>query len=134
MTEKNHAIENAKGWWANICEMMNALEDAGDDDAARGAAEQRISESILSVEVRGGWQAPCVEGMGPEEYRILLTFGGPALQLCGELGEHCEPITAELQYQDWFQPWTAAFPELEVEWESYKATLLAFASQFWYGE
>jgi predicted phage gp36 major capsid-like protein len=136
--ETNHAEANAKAWYAEIVEMLKELKSANDDreypisreeNDRIDAARQRIHESVLSVEVRDGWRAPGGE-IGPngnaEEYQILLTTGGPALRLYGQLGQYGEPETAELQYQDWGTPWT--------RYPSPQGDLLRFAQCFYFGE
>lgn len=141
----NHGVNNAISWWDNIKEMVNHLEDVKatptEDDDAISNAEQRISESVLSVEVRSDWHDPCDAtplNKKAAEYRILLTWGGPALQIIGTLSEYGEPLTAELQHQDWMVPWTNSYPYINeaqpVEWDAYQATLLAFVGCFWFGE
>jgi len=91
---------------------------------------ERIQESVLSVEVRSAWYSPgdpdCRD-MAPEDFQILLTTGGPALRLIGELDEHCQPTRAVLQFQDWGTPWTDYYTG-DMD------TLLAFASCFYFGE
>ena len=88
--------------------MVEELERAADLDGGDGPLE-RIHEGVLSVEVRSPWINPADyhnSANKPAEYCILLTTGGPALRLVGELGEYGEPTTALLEYQDWFTPWT----------------------------
>lgn len=94
------------------------------------AARERIEESPLSVEVRSGWCTPGGEDYAkPEDFRILLSTGGPALQIRGDLNEHGEPDRAWLEYQDWGTPWTEYHGEgCEQE------TLLTFCRQFYFGE
>lgn len=107
--------------WKDLCEAMEIEAEQSDE------AREEIQESVLSVMVRDGWRQPGqVMEDGPEEYEILLTTGGPALRITGELERHGYPATAELQMQDWFLPWTR-YPAPE-------ATLLAFANCFWFGE
>lgn len=72
-----------------------------DEDEAR----QRIEEDALSVEVRSDWHTPGGEAED-DEYRILLSTGGPATRIIGELDQHNEPATARLEVQDWWKPWT----------------------------
>lgn len=95
-----HAISNARGWIRNIKELVSAL-DADDEDAAR----ERISESPLSVRVRDGWRDPGAPSDGAEEFEILLSTGGPALRIVGDL-EDDEPDNPRLEWQDWGTPWT----------------------------
>ena len=134
-------LDNARGWYASIVEMVEALEKADFDAIKEGPTEtgdygdalqsikQRIHESVLSVEVRSGWYLTgsrhTETGPSPEEYRILLSTGGPALQIVGTLSEHGEPETAALQSQDWGTPWTYLCAN---------QTLLTFARCFYFGE
>lgn len=70
------------------------------------AVRERIEEGPLSVQVRSGWYSPGAEPEKPEEFEILLTTGGPALRIIGELDEYGQPERPRLQYQDWGTPWT----------------------------
>jgi len=123
------AISNARGWWSSIQEMVAAYEAAEDDDEKREEAERAIDESILSVEVRSGWRS-LGDKLEPEHYRILLTTGGPALQIVGDLTEYREPETATFQIQDWFQPWCDWSP---ADFD-HEETLLKFARRFYFAE
>lgn len=119
-TETNHALQNAKASYQHIIEMVRAL-DIDEDEAS-----QRIQEDALSVEVRSGWTS-LGEELKAEEFMILLTTGGPALRIVGELNEHNEPERAWLEYQDWGTPWTRYF-------ETEQDTLLTYSRQFCFGE
>jgi hypothetical protein len=125
--EKNHAIQNARGWLSSIREMIKGLES--EDGPTRDEADTAIMDSPLSIEVRDGWRTPGgkAEG-GPDEYRILLTTGGPALRLIGTL-EDGTPTTVRMEWQDWGTPWTAMRLSARDE-----AACLAFASRFYFGE
>jgi hypothetical protein len=127
------AIENARNWVADISAMIAALNAAEAADGERDAidtARQAIDESILSVLVRDGWRHPghASDYRGPAEYELLLSTGGPALRIRGEV-ENGEPTSARLQYQDWFTPWT----DLELTAAEY-ADVTAFAQNFYYGD
>lgn len=131
---KTEAAEYARISIANIREMVTALESAGDDDTKREAAEQTIHEDALSVEVRSDWLATDTLRDGKldakaAEYNILLTTGGPAARIIGDLDEYGQPESAHFEYQDWFQPWTVV-PVIREDEE----TLLAYARCFWFGE
>jgi hypothetical protein len=95
-----------------------------DGDAAR----ERIQEAPLSVQIRSGWTSPG-DPMEAEEFEILLSTGGPALRIRGELDQHKEPCRAWLEYQDWGIPWTEYHGD-GCEHE----TLLTFCRQFFFGE
>jgi hypothetical protein len=158
--EENHAEQNARGWSETIKQMVAALEVDYDqlqdlrDEETKGKAEdaelleleaaatidgdlmkdadavrERIQESPLSVEVRSGWASPG-DDMQAEEFCILLSTGGPALRIIGELDEHKQPRRAWLEYQDWGTPWT----EFHGEGAPAQADLVTFSSQFYFGE
>ena len=96
--------------------------------ADREHAEQRIQEDALSVEVRSGWVIRG-ENMVAEEFNILLTTGGPAVRILGELDEHGEPRRAWLEVQDWGKAWTEYFPGTGSQ-----DVLLTYARCFYFGE
>lgn len=135
---------NARAWLASIRKMVaaqNAIEDT-EHTEAREAAERAIQKSVLSVMVRDGWREAGAESDGPVEYEILLSTGGPACRIYGELDEHNEPTSAELQFQDWFTPWTALSTDdpsgtYSDEWLQEQADaqddVLAFARCFYFG-
>ena len=67
--------------------------------------EEEARQQPLSVEVRSCWRSmgqPWEAG----EYRILLSTGGPAMQVTGKLDMYDQPADAVVQVQDWFKPWT----------------------------
>jgi hypothetical protein len=130
-----NARSSALASYASIKEMVEALNKArkAEDDSAIEEAERAIHEDALSVEVRSGWYTLDRNAdKAPAEYRILLVWGGPAVQIRGELSEHGEPETARLQVQDWFTPWT------DLRWsdlgEGAEEILLAYARCFYFGE
>ena len=154
MTEEtNHAIQNAQSWiesikgyvvamneasWerrdelkegeaildadgmAELAELNAQLSEYEDTDDARTQAE----ESALSIELTGTWE-PGTEPKA-DGFIILLTTGGPALRIVGELNEHNEPDRAWMEHQDWGTPWTRCHQADEDD-------LLAFASIFYFG-
>lgn len=99
-------------------------------DPATGEAEseddirREIEEGPLSVQVRDGWRSPGAPSDGAEEYEILLSTGGPALRIFGEINNG-SPTSAELQAQDWFKPWTAV-PDIDQD------VLIEYASNFYF--
>lgn len=112
-------------------EYLELLTDAtveGEIQTDADAVRERIQEGPLSVEVRSGWYAPGGDNT-PEEFCILLSTGGPALRLVGDLDEHGEPTRAYLQHQDWGTPWTDYYAG-----EGSGAVLLTYARQFYFGE
>jgi hypothetical protein len=109
-------------------ELTEAATIEGEIQKDAEAVRERIQESPLSVEVRSGWHTPGGDNT-PEEFNILLSTGGPALRIIGDLDEHGEPTRAYLQYQDWGTPWTDYFPG-----SGSGEVLLTYCQQFYFGE
>ena len=105
---------------------LTAAQDS-EEETQIEAAETAIQEDPLSILTRDGWRFPGAPSTGPEEYEILLSTGGPATRITGQLDEHCEPCSADLQAQDWFTPW-------RTYRDADESVLLAYARQFYYGD
>lgn len=132
-----HAISNARGWLSTIVATMAALEALNDGAEVADIegetftdpddVQQRIQEMPLSVQVRGGWYQPGADrsDVEAEEFEILLSTGGPALRLFGDIDG--EPL---LQWQDWGTPWTTYHDTTEADDEA----LRAFVGMFYLGE
>lgn len=117
-------FHRAKDVWHHDAETAcRSVKEYPDEDDAR----QRINEDALSVQIRSGWYTPG-ETPEPEEFEILLSTGGPATRIIGELDESREPYRARLQCQDWFTPWTDVYIQDATD------TLLDYARCFYYGE
>ena len=106
-------------------ELHDLRADAGDCED-REDAERRIHEDALSIEVRTGWYS-IGERPDSHEFNILLTTGGPAVRIMGELDDNREPCRAWLEVQDWGTPWTRYY-------DASQAVLLAYARCFYFGE
>lgn len=129
-TEATEAQAALKEWDEENAEELAELEAAvkiEGEEIDADSCRERIQESPLSVEVRSGWHAPGAAPEAPEEFMILLSTGGPALRIMGDLDEHGQPTRAYLQYQDWGTPWTD-YSEGSGE------ILLRWASVFYFGE
>ena len=94
---------------------------------SRDDAQQKIEEDALEVQVRSGW---CSQGeeMEAAEYYILLTTGGPAVRIIGELSGG-EVASARLEVQDWGTPWTEY-----ITTGSDNDALETYANCFYFGE
>jgi hypothetical protein len=125
-----NAFDQAKAQLESIKELVEALQKAREeeDSDAIEAAERAIHEDALSIEVRSGWHTPGGDSE-PEHYRVLLCWGGPAVQIEGDLSQHGEPDTARLMAQDWFMPWTEYRDAREFE-----SVLVEYARCFYFGE
>ena len=88
-------------------------------------ARQKIQEDPLSVLVRSGWHSPG-EKMEAVEYEILLSTGGPATRIVGDLDQYNEPSSATLEYRDWGTPWT------HYAGSHNEPALLDYAKQFYF--
>lgn len=124
--EENHAKDQAKAQLESIQEMVKDLYDA--DGGLNEDAQQTIMEDPLSVGVRSGWVTDRTD-MSPEEFKILLCWGGPAVQIVGCLDQHGQPENPRLEYQDWFTGWTE-YPMAEEE----EKDVLTYCEQFYFGE
>jgi len=139
MSEQNHAIGNANAWLGTIRDIMagiRKLESGAESVTVDGetfddadALRDRIQEQPLSVQVRSAWHNPGAEGVKPAEFEILLSTGGPALRLIGDLDEYGQPESAALEWQDWGTPWT----RLPVS-DKRADDLRAYAATFYFGE
>lgn len=113
---------------AELDELEAACKIDGREMKDADAVRERIQESPLSVQVRGGWHDPGADDDGPEEYCVLLSTGGPALRIIGDLDGVGYAETATMQCQDWCTPWR------DVDTSEYGAALLAFVQEFYFGE
>ena len=109
-SEENNAERNALCWMDDLREKFAALDkanDAGDYTTADSLADE-LYELPLSIDVRcASWTSyNWTETLEPDEYQILLTWGGPAARITGDLADR-EPETARLEHQDWGTEWTA---------------------------
>jgi hypothetical protein len=121
-TRANEALAALDAWDTENLTELQELEKAAGECKDADDARERIEEDALSVEVRSGWV--CVgEEMTPEDFAILLTTGGPAVRIRGELDEHGEPYRAWLEVQDWGKPWSQYF-------QAEQDTLLTYARCF----
>jgi hypothetical protein len=119
-------------WDAANGDELHDLTEAAGEFTSQDEARERIDESPLSIEVRSDWFSPGAaaddDARKPAEFQILLTTGGPALRIMGELDEYGQPTRAWLEYQDWGTPWTHFYVEGGTD------TLLKFCNVFYFGE
>jgi len=102
-TAENRAISQARSQLEAICELVAAYQTIHEKDGDDSEALEEIYSSVLDVSVRSDWQPPG-RRFEPSEYQLLLCWGGPAVRVIGEL-DGGDPVTAHLEYQDWFTPW-----------------------------
>lgn len=109
--------------WDELDELKATAGEFENQDDVR----ERIEEGPLSVQVRGGWHSPGAEPEPPEEFEILLSTGGPALRIIGDLDDHGYPERPRLQYQDWGTPWTE-YPDVDRD------KLSMYCACFYFGD
>jgi hypothetical protein len=132
-TENDHAEENARAWMETIREQVatiKAAEALANPGQTYDDALDAITEGPLSVQVRSPWYTPGEKESPPAEFEILLSTGGPALRIFGDLDHNGQPEPSlALQKQDWFQPWT----DVRLSPEE-RDDLNTYACYFWFGE
>lgn len=119
-------LENSESLDDAEKEELAELLDAADDCKNRDEALEVIQEDALSVEVRSGW-APVGDCLQAEEFAILISTGGPAARIRGELDEYRQPARAWLEVQDWGTPWTRYS-------DASQDVLLTYAQCFYFGD
>ena len=129
--ETNHAEQNAIAWLESITDQLARLKAAcRDSDDEYETIREEILESPLSVEVRSDWQT-IGEPLEPAQFCILLSTGGPALRIVGDLGLYNCPENSRLEFQDWGIPWQ----ELPKAANATTGAILdAWAAQFYFGD
>ena len=127
--KENHALNNAIGHLESMVEdfKKDQLFEKIKDYDAQDQLRESVLNSALSVEFRSGWYSSLDDELVPEEFKILLTWGGPALRVIGELDNY-GPVNPKLQYQDWGTFWT----DLEIT-EDQQEALNWFCNCFYFG-
>ena len=134
-TKQNHALQNAKGHIESIVkdfEKITFLESlnvtSSEEEEEIEQTRESILNSALSVEFRSGWSTN-PEELEIKEFKILLTWGGPALRVIGDLDQYKQSENIKLQFQDWGTFWT----DFEIT-ESQQEALNWFVNCFYFGE
>ena len=128
-TKTNQALENAKGHIESMVDDFKKdqqLQESNDYDQ-QDELRESVLNSALSVEFRSGWYSSPEDETKAEEFKILLSTGGPALRIIGKLDDY-GPIEPKLQHQDWGTPWT----DFEITEDQQKA-LNWFCNCFYFG-
>ena len=132
-------VSSARSYLESIVEyyeLYQELQDGADTVEVEGAEvdedafQDYIQRNALDSGVRdSGFWAPGTTP-DPDEYMVLLSTGGPAVRIYGDLGIHGEPSTALIQQQDWFTPWKTVHDTTDEEDEA----LLWYAQTFYWGD
>lgn len=126
-TATNHAAANAAAWCATILDQLARLKVAcQESDETYDTIREEIQQSSLSLQVRSDWEELGTD-LEPGELCILLSTGGPALRIVGDLGRFNCPKDCRMEYQDWGTPWT--------EYRAIGSAVLdSWAAQFYWGD
>lgn len=139
----NNAKQNAEYWAQDLCALHQAHQKllSGEESAIAEGTEYHSADEVvdaamempLSVEVSAGYYAPGTEPK-PNRFQVLLSTGGPALRIAGDLNNWLEPSgDIRFQVQDWFTPWEDYTPE-SVGRSDLADALAWVCSCFWFGE
>jgi len=138
--EHNHALRNAEahiaGWvdaYAGYNQLVSGESDEvtydGETFTDEAELANRVQETALDLQVRSPWHSPGMGDSTPAEFQVLVTTGGPAFRIIGELDQHNHTVNVRAEHQDWGTPWTGVDLDNEqqeaVDW---------FAGLFFYGE
>ena len=126
-TATNYAAANAAAWCETILDQLARLKVAcRDSDETYDVIREEIQQSALSLQVRSDWEELGTD-LEPGELCILLSTGGPALRIVGDLGRFNCPKDCRMEYQDWGTPWT--------EYRAIGSAVLdSWAAQFYWGD
>lgn len=127
-TGETESASNGETEECPVCNGSGEIDNPHDEEETR----REIEESALSVQVRGSWYNPGDpdKGGSAEEFEILLSTGGPALRIIGQLDDYGQVYgEPRLQWQDWGTPWT----DHDTSTEEDKA-IAEFAGCFYFGE
>lgn len=132
MTDENRLKDLHTSTIATLAELAETLRDAieSNDRDAIEAAERAIDEDPLEIRVRSGWHCPGEQPGKPEEFEILLSTGGPAMRIRGQLDYYGQPETFHVEVQDWFQPWQS----FGINADQGDLIRDYYLSQFYFGE
>ena len=133
-TKTNHALNNAISHIESMVEDYEICSYIEQSNPTTTEQEKKLEEtkesilnSALSVEFRSGWYSSLDDELVPEEFKILLSWGGPSLRIIGEIEENFA-VNPKLQYQDWGTLWT----DLEIT-EDQQDALNWFCNCFYFG-
>ena len=132
-TKENHALTKCVAQLETIKELYRDYKEAvnKDDDEAQEKTVEQAREEALSVDFRSGWSCSPDDLGDPEEFKILLSTGGPACQIRGSLNPYQHPEDIKIQYQDWGTFWE----DLETSpHHDDEAALEWFCNCFYFGQ
>ena len=89
--KENRAREMAECYFNDLKKGLKKLDNNKLSDVKREEIEEEVFYNYGTEIIK--------------QYIIILAGGGPAMRITGELDENNTPITARLEYQDWFTEW-----------------------------
>lgn len=102
----------ALSYAAELAEKLAALRAANEADDYGRADE--LADELYQLPVEVSWRAVAwqttTQAPDADEFRIMLSWGGPSVQITGELDMDGEVCSHRLEWQDWFKPWTEVVP------------------------
>ena len=127
-TKTNYALENAKGHMQSMVEDFKKDKHFFDikDFDSQDELRENVLNSALSIQFRSGWETH-YENFKAKEFEILLSWGGPALRVIGEITDYGSK-NPKIQFQDWGTPWT----DFEIT-EDQQDALNWFCNCFYFG-
>ena len=106
-TKENHALTNCMSQLSFIKDLFirYRLAESNNDYDLMHQIREEVNEAPLSIEYRSGWVPHFEDDVKPEEFKILLSWGGPACRIIGKIEDEFTLKDIEIQYQDWGTPW-----------------------------
>jgi len=123
----NRAERQAKAKLSGIQELMRAYDKVEEQQNEQDSILEDIQNYALDVQIREGFHSIGQEG--DMEYALLLCTGGPAVRVRGDLDQFGYPISAILEFQDWFTSWEGVDISIKEE-----EILVRFASFYYFME
>ena len=106
-TKENHALTNCMSQLSFIKDLFirYRLAESNNDYDLMDQIREEVNEAPLSIEYRSGWVTHFEDDVKPEEFKLLLSWGGPACRIIGKIEDEFTLKDIEIQYQDWGTPW-----------------------------
>jgi hypothetical protein len=92
--EEGEANDAIAKWDAQFADKLKAMKEAAGESTSAQYALTQIKDEALTVSSKG------------KQFCILITFGGPQVQISGELDAKKQPLRAWIEYLGWGDPLT----------------------------
>ena len=124
----NQSTTNKQKQKESIMDNLKVIPGQGDMECIKELLDRLASSGISDTEadlINDEINQYPLEVKKTQSYELLLGTGGPATRIVGKINEYGEPVTAELQGQDWGTQWERTEGQDEE-------TLLQFAQHFYF--